>query len=110
MRVYPFLQIRALCGGANQLAQVLLRVGFAAAQTDEQPIFRLARTFAHVLGQNRHARRGNVRVAILLRFRGLDVQGLAAQVSGYFAAFAAFAKLRSVSQNGVTGTNALAVG
>ena len=38
MRVYPLLQVCALCGGANQLAQVLLRIGLAAAQADEQPV------------------------------------------------------------------------
>ena len=80
MWVDALLKVRTPCGRADHLAQVLLRVGTAAAQTDEQQIAGLAATLANVLGQQAHARCGDVRVAILLRLRGLDVQRLPAQI------------------------------
>jgi len=73
-RVNALLEARAPGRRANQLAQVLLRVRPAAAETDEQEIHELAPAIAQILGQQAHARRGDVRVTVLLSFGGLDVQ------------------------------------
>jgi hypothetical protein len=78
MRVNTLLQSRALCRRANHLAQVLLRVGFPTAETDKEQITGLAAALAQVLGQQAHTWRGNVRITILLRLRGLDMQCLTA--------------------------------
>lgn len=73
VRVDALGEARPFCRRPDQLAQVLLCVGLAAAQADEEPILRPAAALAHGLGQNRHTRRGDVRVTVLLGFGGLDV-------------------------------------
>lgn len=73
MRVDALLQICTPCGRANHLAEVLLRIGPPTTNADEQQIAGLPRTLAHVFGQQAHARRGYVRVTILLRLPGLDM-------------------------------------
>jgi hypothetical protein len=80
MRVDAFCQASAFCGRANHLAQVLLHIGPAAPETDKKQIAELAAALTQVLGQKAHARRGDVRIAILLRLRGLDVQSLTAKI------------------------------
>ena len=67
MWVDTLIDACALYRRADHLAQVLLCVGPTATDADKQQLSGLAVALAQILGQQTHTRRGNMRVAALLR-------------------------------------------